>query len=548
MAATLGIGLVQVCNAENNTVVFECKTEAEDTSMDTSGMQLVETRKRGRNGSGVEGNAGKKPLLPSMRDEVENNGVEINAGSSATSGIPPVVYIKARSGDLTTLNPAIVRKEITDQFSPVEKIEKCKQSLRIFCKTENQKKSILKTCRVIAGLRVEVSEPRAKNRPEAGYNFQSARKPLTRVVVLGVPADMTEEVKLASGAGTATRMTKWCDGQRVDTTGVILTFSEGVDIPEMFEIDYLKFKTRPYIANPMRCHRCQLFGHKSTNCRAKKEVCPRCGGGHNFDACTTPNELKCANCGEAHSADSRECAKYVEVKKALKRSATKKISYRDAVLQVRAEEAATEQSATKQMNADHTETLSVAPVVLVGTSGAAQSSQNANITNTQHTDTRRFNDLDGPGRPVRTANRSNAARPVDSHGATTLHAKTQTQHDTPIQALDQTAAGSRDPSSLTAAHVTTDTNTTSVAALRSTEVVGGMNTGETTTEQTVAAIEQLNSISVEQIAELFVKICALFSTNSTTDKMTEAMKLVSDTLHVSADLIARKQSERQLTH
>ena len=67
-----------------------------------------------------------------------------------------------------------------------------------------------------------------------------------------------------------------------------------------------------------QCHRCQQFGHGSSNCNLPPK-CVKCGGKHLTDVCALPrktelnnnnnskSQLKCANCGGSHTANFRGC-------------------------------------------------------------------------------------------------------------------------------------------------------------------------------------------------------------------------------------------------
>lgn len=83
-----------------------------------------------------------------------------------------------------------------------------------------------------------------------------------------------------------------------------------------------------------QCHRCQAFGHGSSNCN----ICPKCvkcGGKHLTNMCALPkkaqltdvndkSQIKCANCGENHTANFRSCpsrkAYLIEMQKRRKNS------------------------------------------------------------------------------------------------------------------------------------------------------------------------------------------------------------------------------------
>nr|XP_042913209.1 uncharacterized protein LOC122273208 [Parasteatoda tepidariorum] len=113
----------------------------------------------------------------------------------------------------------------------------------------------------------------------------------------------------------------------IETQHIILTFSTAT-LPTDVKAGYRNCKVRPYIPNPLRCFKCQKFGHSTNNCRGK-ETCSRCvQTGHTFKSCTSP-EL-CINCHESHSASSRLCQKWKQEKQILNIKVTQNLSYTEA--------------------------------------------------------------------------------------------------------------------------------------------------------------------------------------------------------------------------
>jgi len=144
-------------------------------------------------------------------------------------------------------------------------------------------------------------------------------------------ADIAKEIK----ASSVRRLTKWSDREKVKTGSVVVSFSD--KLPESVYIGCLRFKVKPYIPQPIRCMKCQGFGHIAAHC--KRQVrCVRCGKGHSVEECPVKDDLAqavCVNCKGQHSAAFKGCSKYQEVSKALKVSVVDKVSYRDAVLKVK---------------------------------------------------------------------------------------------------------------------------------------------------------------------------------------------------------------------
>ena len=117
----------------------------------------------------------------------------------------------------------------------------------------------------------------------------------------------------------------------VPTNNVILTF-DGTDLPTEVNVGYVKVRVRPYIPAPMRCFRCQRFGHTKTNCRGKV-VCGRCGEqDHEADSCSA-EVLHCANCGTdqtPHSAFDRRCPVYEKEKEIISIKHKRNVTFREA--------------------------------------------------------------------------------------------------------------------------------------------------------------------------------------------------------------------------
>ncbi|GFW73224.1 uncharacterized protein TNCV_2798881 [Trichonephila clavipes] len=71
---------------------------------------------------------------------------------------------------------------------------------------------------------------------------------------------------------------------------------------------YLNCNVRPYIPNPLRCFKSQVFGHSQTSCRGQL-TCSRCAAvGHSSTDCTL--EPKCVNCTLSHPSKSKLCPKW----------------------------------------------------------------------------------------------------------------------------------------------------------------------------------------------------------------------------------------------
>lgn len=129
----------------------------------------------------------------------------------------------------------------------------------------------------------------------------------------------------------ARHLTSVRDGVKVDTTCVVLSFSIPVLPPKVF-LGYQAFPVREYIPPPLRCYKCQRFGHTATSCRGKRR-CSKCNGDHEYESCTCV-KMCCANCGGEHSAAYRGCVEFQRAAQIQQVKTTGKLSYAEAVLKV----------------------------------------------------------------------------------------------------------------------------------------------------------------------------------------------------------------------
>ena len=88
------------------------------------------------------------------------------------------------------------------------------------------------------------------------------------------------------------------------TNTFILTFNLPSP-PKAIKAAYMKIDVELYIPNPLRCYKCQRFGHGKTACN-RNAACAKCGQeGHDDKDCQNPPH--CANCSGDHTAYSKEC-------------------------------------------------------------------------------------------------------------------------------------------------------------------------------------------------------------------------------------------------
>ena len=84
---------------------------------------------------------------------------------------------------------------------------------------------------------------------------------------------------------------------------------------------------KQYVPRPLRCFKCNRYGHVTGHCRGKLH-CSSCGGEHKYSVCSAAAP-KCPNCEGGHSANDKICPRYKrETEIQIKTEA--KLSYADA--------------------------------------------------------------------------------------------------------------------------------------------------------------------------------------------------------------------------
>ena len=133
--------------------------------------------------------------------------------------------------------------------------------------------------------------------------------------------------------------TKLVNGVRNKTGACIATFGVPT-LPEEVKYGYEPVSVRPYIPNPLRCFKCQLFGHHGNSCRSSTVHCGRCAAeGHDTDSCTSL-AFKCRNCADSHSSSSRDCPVWKQEKEVCTVKVTRGVTYFEARKLVKEQQAA----------------------------------------------------------------------------------------------------------------------------------------------------------------------------------------------------------------
>ncbi|XP_062528796.1 mucin-5AC-like [Bombyx mori] len=144
----------------------------------------------------------------------------------------------------------------------------------------------------------------------------------SKVAVRGLPADtdaaeVTNALKELGFPARYARCIQAKRGRQGCVFFVALDHLSKGDLARLYSVNELLYLPgvtvegwRP-TRGPAQCHRCQAFGHASTNCH-RAVRCVRCAGEHIVADCPRPRDgpLSCANCGKDHAATDRRCVVY----------------------------------------------------------------------------------------------------------------------------------------------------------------------------------------------------------------------------------------------
>ncbi|GFV21163.1 RNA-directed DNA polymerase from mobile element jockey [Trichonephila clavipes] len=86
--------------------------------------------------------------------------------------------------------------------------------------------------------------------------------------LLSTPDEEIREGFSSQGVIQVRRITIKKDSTRIPTKHLILTFNSPI-LPTNIKAGYLNCRIRPYIPNPLRCFKCQRFGHSQNSCRGQ---------------------------------------------------------------------------------------------------------------------------------------------------------------------------------------------------------------------------------------------------------------------------------------
>jgi len=195
------------------------------------------------------------------------------------------------SKPLGKLSPFLLQKALQSSVGTLNNVKRL-QSGAVLAETDSPTYSQkLLALNNIAGAAVKASPHHTLNQSKAVVRCTELRSCLNEKIV----EELADQGVIASS-----NIIK--DGNKTNT--FILTFCTPA-VPEDLHIGYISVPVTPYIPNPLRCFKCQRFGHGEKSCN-KEAVCARCAEtGHSDKSCERPVFRNCS----ANQRRPQQCLK-----------------------------------------------------------------------------------------------------------------------------------------------------------------------------------------------------------------------------------------------
>lgn len=115
--------------------------------------------------------------------------------------------------------------------------------------------------------------------------------------------------------------------EKIEPTPLIVLKFDMQRIPNSIVSGFIRLKIRQYYPNPMRCVKCQAFGHTKNRC-VNNIVCAKCSVEGEHTECTS---TKCFNCNGPHGSFDRKCPKFIEESAIIKIKIDERVPQPEAV-------------------------------------------------------------------------------------------------------------------------------------------------------------------------------------------------------------------------
>jgi hypothetical protein len=209
------------------------------------------------------------------------------------------IVLKSSEGciPLTKLSPFVIEKCIKSCTGDVKNVTKLKSGgLMIECQRRQQPLNLL-SLKQIHSIAISSTPHRTLNTSRGVIRYRDEDLD-----------DLSDEEiceELApQGVIHVKRFISKRNGQTVKLNTFLITFNFPT-ILSSIRMGLYNDKVSPYVPNPIRCIKCQIFGHGKGQCNGKLK-CFKCSE-EDHEGFDCNNNAKCSNCGQPHMTSSKDC-------------------------------------------------------------------------------------------------------------------------------------------------------------------------------------------------------------------------------------------------
>ena len=254
--------------------------------------------------------------------ETLNNSPNVNADNFTDANWPRFLMMQDVEGSsgLLSLSPFAIALGIKGLASEPKSVKKTKQGLLIEVHAKSHAVNLLKS-KIMANIPIRVTVHRSLN----------SRKGVIRCRELSGLTEQDIRSELASQNVTYVKRIFVDQGKKATNT-YILTF-QVTELPKEIKVGYLNVKVDAFIPGPLRCYKCQNYGHGANQC-SREQRCSRCGENHLNENCQKP--AKCIHCEGNHPTSDRNCPRFLKEKEIQRVRTMENISFPEAKRKVEA--------------------------------------------------------------------------------------------------------------------------------------------------------------------------------------------------------------------
>lgn len=210
------------------------------------------------------------------------------------------VVVESPTSQPLKINPFLFQKAVQGIAGEISSAKKLRSgSYLIECKTKQQSANLV-SAKKLGDVAVNISPHKSLNSSKGILHDRD------RLLADMSDAELTSALASQNVANVRRFLIKR-NSLSVSTNTFLLTFSVPTH-PTSIKVGFCSIRVEDYVPNPLRCYKCQKFGHGSSSCRGH-QTCFRCSGkDHEGGDCHLPP--KCPNCSGDHVASAKTCPVY----------------------------------------------------------------------------------------------------------------------------------------------------------------------------------------------------------------------------------------------